>query len=182
MERRKAILALLSEQGAVRVNELGHLLGVSQMTIHRDLRRLAAEGRLRKVHGGAVLPDSPSVDITTCPICHRSHSSRTPMVLHMADSTHRHACCPHCGLMALIETQTSVSSALVADFLYGRMVNCRAASYVIGPRIRFCCSPSILAFERREDARRFQQGFGGQLMDLDGALDALKSEMNLVAR
>jgi DeoR/GlpR family transcriptional regulator of sugar metabolism len=39
----------------VRVSELIELLGVSDMTIRRDLGQLEADGIARKVHGGAVL-------------------------------------------------------------------------------------------------------------------------------
>lgn len=53
-QRRARILADLARDGAVRVTELTERLGVSDMTIRRDLEQLAARGRLRKVHGGAV--------------------------------------------------------------------------------------------------------------------------------
>jgi hypothetical protein len=128
-----------------------------------------------------VLPTPSSAD-QECYICHRVHRSRTPMVLRMSDGSHRHTCCPHCGLMALLDSQPLVTSALVSDFLYSRMVNCRAASYVIGAQISFCCTPTILAFERREDAQRFQRGFGGQVSNLAGTLAALENEMRLGAR
>jgi hypothetical protein len=101
------------------------------------------------------------------------------MVLRMADSSQRRACCPHCGLIALSESYPSVASALVTDFLYGRTVNCRTASYVIESQVSFCCTPTFLAFERREDAERFQKGFGGKVLDLGGALAALENDMKL---
>lgn len=55
-ERRRRILALLAERGAVHVAELVELLGVSEFTIRRDLAALAALGALERSHGGAVLP------------------------------------------------------------------------------------------------------------------------------
>lgn len=54
-QRQVRILAELRSAGAVRVGDLTELLGVSDMTIRRDLEQLAAEGVARKVHGGAVL-------------------------------------------------------------------------------------------------------------------------------
>lgn len=54
-QRQARILAELRRDGAVRVSELIDLLGVSDMTVRRDLEQLAAEGVARKVHGGAVL-------------------------------------------------------------------------------------------------------------------------------
>lgn len=54
-QRQVRILAELRRSGAVRVADLTELLGVSDMTIRRDLEQLAVEGLARKVHGGAVL-------------------------------------------------------------------------------------------------------------------------------
>jgi DeoR/GlpR family transcriptional regulator of sugar metabolism len=54
-QRQERILAELRRTGAVRVSDLTELLGVSDMTIRRDLEQLAGEGLARKVHGGAVL-------------------------------------------------------------------------------------------------------------------------------
>lgn len=52
-ERRARILAELERDGSVRVSRLVTLLGVSDMTIRRDLDVLQAEGQLYKIHGGA---------------------------------------------------------------------------------------------------------------------------------
>ncbi|MFE9258550.1 DeoR/GlpR family DNA-binding transcription regulator [Streptomyces sp. NPDC006879] len=59
-QRRSLILEEVRERGGVRVNELTRTLNVSDMTIRRDLDLLAREGRLRKVHGGAVRGAQPS--------------------------------------------------------------------------------------------------------------------------
>jgi DeoR/GlpR family transcriptional regulator of sugar metabolism len=53
-QRRSAILALVQESGAVRVADLVEHLGVSDMTVRRDIEQLAREGRLERVHGGAL--------------------------------------------------------------------------------------------------------------------------------
>ena len=54
-ERQGRIMELLAEQRGVRVSRLSDLLGVSEMTIRRDLERLEAEGLLSRTHGGAIL-------------------------------------------------------------------------------------------------------------------------------
>ena len=54
-ERRARIVDLVRERRAVRVSALSDDLGVSGMTIRRDLERLEAEGVLVRTHGGAVL-------------------------------------------------------------------------------------------------------------------------------
>lgn len=56
-QRQMRIVDELRRTGAVRVAELTELLGVSDMTVRRDLEQLAADGLARKVHGGAVLAD-----------------------------------------------------------------------------------------------------------------------------
>jgi DeoR/GlpR family transcriptional regulator of sugar metabolism len=52
-QRRAAILDRVGELGAVRVRDLVQTLGVSDMTIRRDLEALARRGLVAKVHGGA---------------------------------------------------------------------------------------------------------------------------------
>jgi DeoR family transcriptional regulator, aga operon transcriptional repressor len=56
-ERRSRLLAIVEEQGFCTIAELSLALDVSEMTVRRDVRRLADDGRLRSVHGGvSVLP------------------------------------------------------------------------------------------------------------------------------
>lgn len=52
-ERQDAILRLLDEHGTVTVAQIAEDLGVSDMTIRRDLEELSAAGDLERVHGGA---------------------------------------------------------------------------------------------------------------------------------
>ncbi|RDK03021.1 DeoR/GlpR family DNA-binding transcription regulator [Paraburkholderia lacunae] len=59
-QRKKAILDVLARDGQVLAGKLSEEFGVSEDTIRRDLRELAAEGRLQRVHGGA-LPVSPAI-------------------------------------------------------------------------------------------------------------------------
>src|SRR4051794_5189649 len=59
-QRRSRILAELDRDGTVRVADLVELLGVSDMTVRRDLVGLHREGLLEKVHGGAMAVVEPS--------------------------------------------------------------------------------------------------------------------------
>ncbi len=54
-QRQQKILDCLSERESCSIQELSELLSVSTMTIHRDLDKLADEGAVVKVHGGAIL-------------------------------------------------------------------------------------------------------------------------------
>src|SRR4051812_48986649 len=58
-ERRQAILSRLGRDGKVVASELVAALGVSEDTVRRDLRELAAGGLVQRVHGGA-LPPAPA--------------------------------------------------------------------------------------------------------------------------
>jgi DeoR/GlpR family transcriptional regulator of sugar metabolism len=53
-QRRATILGLVEDSGAVRVSELVEQLGVSDMTVRRDIEQLATEGLVERVHGGAL--------------------------------------------------------------------------------------------------------------------------------
>ncbi len=57
-ERHAAILERLAQQPAVRVGVLALALGVSEMTVRRDIDTLESRGALIRVHGGAVRPGS----------------------------------------------------------------------------------------------------------------------------
>jgi DeoR/GlpR family transcriptional regulator of sugar metabolism len=61
-QRHDVTLAELRRRGTVRVSELAALLGVSDMTVRRDLDQLDQAGLLTKVHGGATLRGEHSTD------------------------------------------------------------------------------------------------------------------------
>ncbi|WP_020392253.1 substrate-binding domain-containing protein [Kribbella catacumbae] len=56
LQRHERVMDELRRHGAVRVRELAELLGVSELTVRRDIAALAAQNLLTKVHGGATLP------------------------------------------------------------------------------------------------------------------------------
>lgn len=58
-ERQRIIVEQVRAATRVSVTDLAEAIGTSEMTIRRDLDQLAAEGIVRRVHGGAV-PASPS--------------------------------------------------------------------------------------------------------------------------
>ncbi|MCG7527562.1 DeoR/GlpR family DNA-binding transcription regulator [Streptomyces sp. OfavH-34-F] len=58
-ERRNHLLRLLATQGKVLAKDVAAELGISEDSVRRDLRELAAEGLCQRVYGGA-LPASPA--------------------------------------------------------------------------------------------------------------------------
>ena len=58
--RKQQILSILKKDGLVVAKQVSQSMGVSEDTIRRDLREMAQEGLLQRVHGGA-LPASPAI-------------------------------------------------------------------------------------------------------------------------
>jgi len=61
-QRQEAILREVDRSGGARVSDLVDILGVSDMTVRRDLETLAANGLVVKVHGGATAVVGRSAD------------------------------------------------------------------------------------------------------------------------
>lgn len=53
-ERQKQILSLLSRQGRLSVAQIVEQFSISEATARRDLESLASEGKVQRVHGGAI--------------------------------------------------------------------------------------------------------------------------------
>ena len=77
-ERQQQILETVRENRQVTIAELSQAFEVSDVTIRRDLRELAAQGVLRRAHGGAIAavpapPEPPVVQrmsqAETCKVC-----------------------------------------------------------------------------------------------------------------
>lgn len=77
-ERRAQILEAADRNGIVRIADLVVSLGVSDVTVRRDLAVLARTGELRKVRGGATLRRSPV----------RASAGREPGTRHRPDAIH----------------------------------------------------------------------------------------------
>jgi DeoR family transcriptional regulator, copper-sensing transcriptional repressor len=174
-ERQTFILDWLRETRALSIEQIAQRLGVSTMTIHRDIAQLTREGVVEKVHGGVTLPrkiaNMPAQ--AACKLCVAPILERTSVILQPAQGDTLYACCPHCGIMLLGEADSTVA-ALARDFIYGRMVNMRQAVYLLQSDIHLCCVPSVLCFASHEDAARFQVGFGGTLYSFDGLYQELR--------
>ena len=59
-ERQQEIINILNDSGFVEVSQLCRVFGVTEMTIRRDLNELAANNRVIRSHGGAILAPSSS--------------------------------------------------------------------------------------------------------------------------
>ncbi len=58
ISREERVLAYLRDHGKASITELSQVLAVSEPTIRRDLRQMAARNMVRRVYGGAVLENA----------------------------------------------------------------------------------------------------------------------------
>jgi DNA-binding Lrp family transcriptional regulator len=180
-ERQRMILERLQADSAVTIHELAEQLGISVETLHRDLNKLAAAGLLVKMRGGvrsAPVVAGERVAERACDICGGSLSPRTAFVVYSLTGSKSYACCAHCGLLA-VDLASTPAFALAADFISGRMVNVREASYLVESRLPACCEPGILVLANAEDAAALVCGFGGTVMDYKQVHEFLQARMAL---
>jgi DeoR family ulaG and ulaABCDEF operon transcriptional repressor len=83
-QRHRLILDLLEERTFVRLQEFVDALDASPATIRRDIGKLAGEGRLQKIHGGAQLPDA-AVRSSAVQTPLRGSSFRVNLERHVAE-------------------------------------------------------------------------------------------------
>ncbi len=180
LDREKRILEYLHNNKKASIQDLAEAFNVSAMTIHRDLDKLETAGHVQKRHGGVILMD-PSMGVSSrysCDMCQKPASERTMFLVTLENGEQRRACCAHCGLMLQSRTP-HVWQSLTPDFLHGHMVSAGQAWFVVGSDLNICCVPSILAFGSRQDAEKFQKGFGGQLLGMNEAIQYLHGMVNM---
>ncbi|MCX5402679.1 substrate-binding domain-containing protein [Streptomyces sp. NBC_00335] len=76
-ERQQAILRRVREAGSMRVTDFAAELGVSVVTVRKDVEVLAERGLLARVHGGAMLPEdwAETAPVTAAPPAARATSA-----------------------------------------------------------------------------------------------------------
>ncbi|MDF3147052.1 MULTISPECIES: substrate-binding domain-containing protein [unclassified Streptomyces] len=62
-QRHERVLELVRERGSLRVSELAAELGVSAVTLRRDVEALAGQGRVHRLHGAVVWPGETAVEV-----------------------------------------------------------------------------------------------------------------------
>ena len=82
-ERHDTIVEMCRARGTVTVREIADILGVSDMTVRRDLMELSEEGRIVRFRGGAKTTDAT---MGRSLICEPSHLER--QLLHIDEKSH----------------------------------------------------------------------------------------------
>ncbi len=181
-DRKKKILEILEKKGEVTVKELSNFFSVSEMTIYRDVKVLEKQGLIKRKHGSILLNTSDNVDektIKTCPICEKPITRTHPYKIVINGKKTVEACCEHCGLMLHKKYENQEVTAMTYDFITERPVSVLDAYYVVGSSAVPCCSPSVISFISKDDAEKFQKGFGGKVMNFIQAYQEIIDRMSL---
>lgn len=182
VERQQRIKELVAMKKALKISQLSEELGVSEMTIHRDVKPLLDSGFLIKTFGGiALAPESPpfQTSVTGCVFCNQLVTERLAYRLILQDGTIEHACCAHCGILRHHQLGPNVTQAICHDFLCQTTISAYVAHFVIDAEVSIsCCQPQVLSFELRDHAERFVKGFGGTIFTFEQVSDIITEKMN----
>ena len=63
-ERYTLILQMIQDQQKMSIIELSHELGVSEITIRRDLKDLVDRGMVHRIYGGAIIAQSNPIEFS----------------------------------------------------------------------------------------------------------------------
>jgi len=190
-ERRKELLKWLDREGSLSTREIAEHFKITKMTVHRDLSLLEKRRALRRIHGGALAnpssggaakpaaPESAETGQGKCLVCFRPATQHLIYSLALDNGEQKQACCAHCGVSAHILHRDKVVMAMTADYLTGRQHSAQNSNFLMGSVAIPCCHPSMLTFESREMAERFQAGFGGTLGNLNDAIAFLEHDLSI---
>jgi len=108
-ERRQYIVGLAQKHGRVLVEELSESLGISRITIRKDLDYLQGRGLLQRTHGGALLPGSGALSDPSLQEKEGRHSQEKLRIAAAAASLVQEG---QCVLLDSGTTTTAIARAL----------------------------------------------------------------------
>ncbi|WP_088052077.1 DeoR family transcriptional regulator [Virgibacillus dakarensis] len=183
IERQNRIKELVRDKQNIKITDLSELLGVSEMTIHRDIKPLINEGVVMKTFGGISLvreqqPGNHS-NVEVCVFCSRKIQDRLAYRLILSNNETEMACCAHCGLLRHRQLGKKVVQAICPDFFKQTTISAPLAWYVVDASVDIgCCKPQVLTFEQKEPADNFVKGFGGQVYTFSEVIEVIFQKMN----
>jgi DeoR family transcriptional regulator of aga operon len=108
-ERRQYIVGLAQRDGRVLVEELSESLGISRITIRKDLDYLQGRGVLQRTHGGALLPGNGALADPSLQEKEGRHSHEKVRIAAAAAALVQEG---HCVLLDSGTTTTAIARAL----------------------------------------------------------------------
>jgi len=182
-ERQKQIKAWIQDKKSLKISLLSEWLGVSEMTVHRDLKPLIEEGVVVKTFGGITLAEDESslqLSVDTCAYCSNQIRERLVYRIILSNQEIKQACCAHCGLMLHEQNEGQAVQALCRDFLTETTISAVQAWYVLDTSLDIgCCEPQVLSFGQHEQAEKFVKGFGGGIYNFTEAMETVHERMNM---
>ncbi len=174
--------AIMAENGASGKARIGTFVGMALICAAALAGYYVWTGRIA---GGKPL----------CEVCNRVIHPETSFRITQADGAIKIACCPRCGLTAVIKNGGKVLDAV--DFSSRKRIGAAEAIYLEGSDIMECCStmgfrsgegsyqeidydrcmPSLIAFARREDAEAVRQKHGGNILSFEEARQSVDRQL-----
>jgi DeoR/GlpR family transcriptional regulator of sugar metabolism len=181
IERQQQILTWLEKEKTLRVSEISKRLGVSEMTVYRDLKPLIDQQKVVKTSKGISLAPQTSVSSNTCSYCFKNSTTKLSVQIIKSNLQVEHTCCAHCGLLRYKDIEKEVSQIICRDFLKDTTISAKMATFLINPDLDLnCCHPQVIAFESLKQAKQFQLGFGGEIMNFIEAINSITEEMDRI--
>lgn len=181
-DRQKKIKEWILSEKSLKIGELSERLGVSEMTIHRDLKPLIEEGLIVKTFGGIMLVESTRDQVMEqgdCSYCAKRVDERLAYRLILPHNRVETTCCAHCGLLRHHQLKDEVQQAICQDFLLKTTLSAPRAWFVMETSLEVgCCQPQVLTFAQRNHAERFIKGFEGKVYSFDEAVREVSQKMN----
>ena len=154
-DREKRILDLLSDNGRMEVTKLSAVLGVSQVTIRKDLDRLEEKHMIKRIHGFAEIGSAD--DINGRLAYHYEEkmkiAAKAAELIHDGDTVmiENGSCCA-LAASRIAATRNNVTivtnSAFIADYIRNESVNIvllggiyqNDSQCMVGPMVKDCAS------------------------------------------
>ena len=108
--RQKRIIDVLTKHGEVMVQDLATQMGVTTMTIRRDLDALEHDGQLIRTPGGAVLSNAGIIEIETQPSDMKLEPVSCPRCKTM--NSHDSTYCSQCSLVLTEKAALSIEESV----------------------------------------------------------------------
>ncbi|GAB3793342.1 copper uptake transcriptional regulator YcnK [Virgibacillus kimchii] len=175
VERQNRIRELIADRHTMKISDLSKILGVSDMTIHRDIKPLIDEGYITKTFGGISLkkaPGFPDFSEGDCIVCQKAVNEKLAYRIILPGAKIETACCIHCGFIRHHQLREEPVQAICRDFLIQTTVDATVSFYVMDTSICMgCCQPQVLSFHLKEHAEKFVRGFGGDVYTFEEAME-----------
>lgn len=156
-ERQQAILRRVREAGSMRVTDFAAELGVSVVTVRKDVEVLAERGLLARVHGGAMLPEdwAQTAPATAAPAAARAASTAPGSAVGPGPGAG-----PGSGRPLVLGLIVPSSAYYYPEVIKGA----REAADALGVRLTLAVSTYDVDTEKAQAARMVADGVDGLLL------------------